>query len=375
MTPGTHAAKAEPRATVLNVNDHAATRYLVSRMLELAGYQVLEASSGQEALALAHQLPDLVLLDVEMPDIDGYEVCRRLRGREETQGLLIAHLSAASITREDRIRGLAYGADAYWTTPFEEEELLANIDALLRLQRRAQDAIRVRDDFLSVAAHELKTPLTALRLHLERTFLLGTRTKAETVPKASLDKGLSASLRQLTRLQQLLDTLLDVSRVSSRRLKLEVSTVDLVDVAREVHQRLEPTARSLGVELQLELPSGPIVLFGDRLRLEQVLYNLLTNALKYGSGKAVLLRVEEREDMAALCVKDHGIGIALEDQARIFERFERATHTQQSGSLGLGLYIAKEIVTAHGGTIVVDSTPGEGATFQVLLPLRRTERY
>ncbi|ADO71280.1 hybrid sensor histidine kinase/response regulator [Stigmatella aurantiaca] len=374
-TSGNNEARTEPKAIVLNVNDHAATRYLVSRMLDLAGYQVLEASSGQEALVLATQLPDLVLLDVEMPDIDGYEVCRRLRGSEETQGLLIAHLSAVSITREDRIRGLAYGADAYWTTPFEEEELLANIEALLRLQRRAQDAIRVRDDFLSVAAHELKTPLTALRLHLERTFFLTTRTKTDTVPKASLDKGLSASLRQLSRLQQLLDTLLDVSRVSNRRLKLEVGTVDLADVAREVHQRLEPAARALDTEIQLELPAGPLVLFGDRLRMEQVLNNLLTNALKYGNGKPVLLRVEAREDMAVICVKDQGIGIAVQDQARIFERFERATPTQQSGSLGLGLYIAREIVSAHGGTIAVDSQSGHGATFQVLLPLRRLERY
>ncbi|SET47585.1 hybrid sensor histidine kinase/response regulator [Stigmatella erecta] len=362
---------AEPRATVLNVNDHAATRYMVSRMLEMAGYQVLEASTGYEALAIAPQRPDLVLLDVEMPDIDGYEVCRRLRGSEETQDLLIAHLSAVSITREDRIRGLAFGADAYWTTPLEEEELLANIEALLRLQRRAQDAIRVRDEFLSVAAHELRTPLTALRLNLERARLLTTRS----APKENLDKGLSAALRQLSRLQQLLDTLLDVSRVANRRLKLEVGTVDLVDAAREIAQRFEPAARAGGVDLQLQLPDTPVVLFGDRLRLEQVLNNLLANALKYGDGKPVRLCVEERDDMAALRVSDNGIGIAPEDQSRIFERFERATNTEQSGSLGLGLYIAKEIVSAHGGSITVDSQPGQGATFQVLLPLRRTEQY
>ncbi|WP_317987308.1 hybrid sensor histidine kinase/response regulator [Stigmatella hybrida] len=370
-TPGPNAQTAEPKATVLNVNDHAATRYMVSRMLSMAGYQVLEASTGHEALAIAIQKPDLVLLDVEMPDIDGYEVCRRLRKHEETQGLLIAHLSAVSITREDRIRGLAYGADAYWTTPLEEEELLANIEALLRLQRRAQEAIRVRDEFLSVAAHELKTPLTALRLNLERTLLLAQRAGTQ-VP---LDKALHASLRQLSRLQQLLDALLDVSRVSSRRLKLEVGTVDMVELTREMAQRLEAAARTAEVDLQLELPSEPLVLIGDRLRLEQVLNNLLTNALKYGDGKPVCLRVEEREDMAALQVKDQGIGIAPADQSRIFERFERATTTEQSGSLGLGLYIAREIVSAHGGTITVDSQPGQGSTFQVLLPLRRTEPY
>jgi two-component system, sensor histidine kinase and response regulator len=364
-------ATTEPRATVLNVNDHEATRYLVTRMLSMAGYQVLEASTGREALDIATRKPDLVLLDVEMPDIDGYEVCRRLRGHEETQNLLIAHLSAVSVTREDRIRGLAYGADAYWTTPLEEEELLANIEALLRLQRRAQDAIRVRDDFLSVAAHELRTPLTALRLNLERTLLLSQRNGA----RVPLDKALHASMRQLSRLQQLLDTLLDVSRVSSRRLKLEVGTVELVDMAREMAQRFEPSARAAEVDLLLELPAEPLVLIGDRLRLEQVLNNLLANALKYGSGKPVRLRVKQHEDMASIQVSDQGIGIPPEDHARIFERFERATSIEQSGSLGLGLYIAKEIVSAHGGTITVDSQHGQGATFQVLLPLRRTERY
>jgi signal transduction histidine kinase len=362
-------------ATVLNVNDHPATLYLTSQTLRGAGYRVLEATSGEEALRLASGQPDLVLLDVHLPDLDGYEVCRRLRAQEGTRDLLIAHLSAVSVTREDRIRGLAQGADAYWTTPIEAEELLANIEALLRLQGRARDAVCARDEFLSIAAHELKTPLTVLRLHLERLNHLAAREASETLPRSAVEKGLTPALRQLTRLQQLLDMLLDVSRVGDRRLQLDVGTVELVEVTRDVAQRLEPQARGAGVELRLELPAEPIVLFGDRLRLEQVLNNLLTNAIKYGGGRPVHLHVEEQTDDAVLTVRDEGIGIALEDQARIFQRFERATSTRQSDSLGLGLYIAKELVTAHGGTITVQSAPGQGATFQVRLPLRRTERY
>ncbi len=348
---------------------------MVSHMLRMAGYQVLEATTGREALAIAAGRPDLVLLDVHLPDIDGYQVCRRLRAQEETRDLLIAHLSAVSVQREDRIRGLAHGADAYWTTPMEEEELLANIEALLRLQKRAQDAIRARDDFLSVAAHELKTPLTALRLNLERTLYLTTRGPAETLPKQSVEKSLSPALRQIARLQQLLDALLDISRVTSHRLRLDVSAVDMVELVAELASRLEVPARAAGVELHFELPHEPLILFGDRLRLEQVLTNLVTNAIKYGAGRPVHIFVAERPEMAALHVRDQGIGIAPEDQARIFDRFVRATHTRQSESLGLGLYIAKEIVTAHGGTISVTSEPGHGATFEVLLPLRRTERY
>jgi signal transduction histidine kinase len=348
---------------------------MVSHMLRMAGYQVLEASTGKQALAIAAGRPDLVLLDVHLPDIDGYEVCRRLRADEETRDLLIAHLSAVSVQREDRIRGLAQGADAYWTTPMEEEELLANIEALLRLQKRAQDAVRARDEFLTVAAHELKTPLTVLRLHLERALYLTARSPSETIPKASAEKSLTPALRQIDRLQQLLDALLDVSRVTAHRLRLDVSAVDLVEIVGEMALRLETQARAAGVELQFEMPHEPIVIFGDRLRLEQVLNNLVTNAIKYGAGRPVGIHLEEREEQAAILVRDQGIGVAPEDQARIFGRFERATATRQSESLGLGLYIAKEIVTAHGGTITVISESGKGATFQVLLPLRRTERY
>ncbi|WP_044193716.1 hybrid sensor histidine kinase/response regulator [Hyalangium minutum] len=364
-----------PKATILNVNDHPATLYMVSHMLRMAGYQVLEAKNGKQALSIAEGRPDLVLLDVHLPDIDGYEVCRRLRNHEETQDLLIAHLSAVSVQREDRIRGLAHGADAYWTTPMEEEELLANIEALLRLQSRAQGAIRERDEFLSVAAHELKTPLTALRLHLERTLYLTTRGATETIPKTTVEKSLTPALRQIDRLQQLLDTLLDVSRVTSHKLRLDISALDLVELTGDLALRLEAQARAVGVELQFELHHEPIILFGDRLRLEQVLTNLVTNAIKYGGGRPVQIHVEERPEWAVILVRDHGIGIAPQDQARIFDRFERATTARQSESLGLGLYIAKEIVTAHGGTISVTSEPGQGATFQVLLPLRRTERY
>jgi two-component system sensor histidine kinase/response regulator len=373
--PGQTGERPPPRATILNVNDHPATLYMVSHMLRMAGYQVLEASTGGQALTIAAGRPDLVLLDVELPDIDGYEVCRRLRANEETKDLLIAHLSAVSVKREDRIRGLAQGADAYWTTPMEEEELLANIEALLRLQGRAQDAIQVRDEFLSVAAHELKTPLTALRLNLERALYLTTRGPAETLPKSSVEKSLKPAVRQLERLQLLLEALLDVSRVTNRRLRLDVSAVDLVEIVGDMAQRLEAEARVAGVQLQFELPREPLIIFGDRLRLEQVLNNLMSNAIKYGEGKPVTVRLEERPEVAVLTVIDQGIGIATQDQARIFDRFERATSSRQSESLGLGLYIVKEIVTAHGGSITVESKPGAGSAFQVQLPLRRTDRY
>lgn len=373
--PGQTEEPPRPRATILNVNDTPSVLYLNSLLLKGAGYHVVEAVNGREALRLASGRPDLILLDVHMPDIDGYEVCRRLRAQEETKDLLIAHLSAVSVSREDRVRGLAQGADAYWTTPIEEEELLANIEALMRLQSRAQTAVRARDEFLSIAAHELKTPITALRLNLERILHRVSREPEETLPRSLVQTGMAPALRQLERLQQLLDALLDVSRAAIHRLKLDVETVDLAELAREVAQRLAAPARAAGVEVTLALPPEPAILFGDHVRLEQVVTNLLTNAFKYGGGLPVRLQVQEREDTVVLTVKDQGIGIAPQDQVRIFNRFERAAGAGQSEGLGLGLFIAREIVTAHGGTITVESQPGHGAAFEVVLPRRRTERY
>ena len=373
--PGHTEEAPRPRATILNVNDTPSVLYLNSLLLKGAGYHVVEAMNGREALRLASGRPDLILLDVHMPDIDGYEVCRRLRAQEETKDLLIAHLSAVSVSREDRVRGLAQGADAYWTTPIEEEELLANIEALMRLQTRAQAAVRARDEFLSIAAHELKTPITALRLNLERILYRIAREPGDTLPRSLIQSSMTPALQQLGRLQQLLDALLDVSRAAIQRLKLDVETVDLAELARDVAGRLAAPARAAGVELKLALPPEPAILFGDRLRLEQVVTHLLTNAFKYGGGKPVHLQVEELEDTVALTVKDQGIGIAPQDQARIFNRFERAAGAGQSDGLGLGLFIAKEIVTAHGGTLSVESQPGQGSAFGVVLPRRRTERY
>ncbi|MCP3143188.1 hybrid sensor histidine kinase/response regulator [Pyxidicoccus xibeiensis] len=373
--PGLTTEEPRPKATILNVNDTPAVLYLHSLVLKGAGYQVVEASSGMEALRLAAGRPDMVLLDVHMPDIDGYEVCRRLRAQEGTKDLLIAHLSSVSVSREDRVRGLAQGADAYWTSPMEDEELLANVEALLRLQGRAQAAVRARDEFLSIAAHELKTPITALRLHLERVVHQSSRAPSGTLPLATLEASTLPALRQLARLQQLLDTLLDVSRVGSHRMTLQVETLDLVELIQDVTQRLSVQARAADVELQLELPPGQVIHFGDRLRLEQVLSNLLTNAFKYGSGRPVHVQLREQDDALLLTVRDHGIGISPQDHARIFNRFVRADGAREADGLGLGLFIAKEIVTAHGGTITVDSQQGQGATFQVRLPRHRTERY
>ncbi|MBN8231811.1 hybrid sensor histidine kinase/response regulator [Corallococcus macrosporus] len=358
--------------TVLNVNDDPATLYLLSLTLKQGGYQVLEATGGREALRLAQGRPDLVLLDVHMPDIDGYEVCRRLRASEATHDLLIAHLSSVSVRREDRVRGLAQGADAYWTRPLAEDELLANIEALLRLQTRARDAVRARDRFLSIAAHELKTPLTVLRLNLERAVEM---VVGDMEAHGPMEKRLTPAVRHLTRLQNLVDSLLDVSRLSAQGIALQVDTVDFSQLVREQVERFQAPARSANVELEAVLPDAPVTLFGDPRMLEQAVGHLLSNAVKFGQGRPAKARLSTQDGQAVLAVEDQGVGIAPQDHARIFRRFERVQSDGRFEGLGLGLYLAQEITAAHDGTLTVKSALGQGACFELRLPLHRTQRY
>ncbi|MCP3139901.1 CHASE domain-containing protein [Pyxidicoccus xibeiensis] len=236
-----------------------------------------------------------------------------------------------------------------------------------RLASEARAAVRVRDEFLSVAAHELRTPLTSLKLQLQllyRQLRQGTPLDA-----ARVERGVDSCERQTTRLSQLVDSLLDVSRLASGRMELQLEPLELGEVVRELVRRFESDAQQADVRLTVDAPE-PVSGQWDRLRLEQVLTNLVSNALKYGHGAPVDVRVRGDGTHARLEVTDRGIGIAPEDLRRIFERFERAVSSRHYGGLGLGLFITRELVEALGGHISVESLPGQGATFTVRLPLR-----
>lgn len=235
-----------------------------------------------------------------------------------------------------------------------------------RLYRQSQEAVRLREDFLSVASHELHTPLTPLRLHLQ-TLQRALAASADGLAAGLMPK-VDKALRQVKRLSQLVDDLLDVSRLTSGRLRLQLEDVDLLELTRDLIERFAEQARTAGCPLHVTTESAPIG-YWDRMRLEQVLTNLVTNALKYGVGQPVELHVAAAGGRAYWSIRDHGIGIAAQDLDRIFGRFERAVSTRQYGGLGLGLYISREIVRALGGDIQVESQPGDGALFTVELPL------
>jgi len=237
-----------------------------------------------------------------------------------------------------------------------------------RLYSEAQAAVAARDEFLSIASHELRTPLTALRLALENMRRVSSRDAIEKLSPEYVERVLETAERQGHRLENLVAALLDVSRIQMGRLELDVEEVDLASVVFDAAASLEDEARQTGSTI--EVRGEPVRGSWDRLRVSQVVTNLLANAVKYGAGKPVEMEFGPHGEGARLVVRDHGIGIAPADLPQIFERFERAVSSRNYGGLGLGLYIVRRIIEAHGGTISVDSTPGEGSAFYVELPFR-----
>jgi signal transduction histidine kinase len=226
-------------------------------------------------------------------------------------------------------------------------------------------AVEARDQFLSVAAHELRTPLTALQLQVQ--MLSRVVAREETLARVMVQERVARVERQLGRVVELVETLLDVTRLQAARLDLRHEEVDLAAVTQEVTERARPAAQAVGSSLRAETEA----LAGryDRSRVDQILTNLLSNAVKYGGGKPILVTLARSGEQVSLTVADEGMGIAVADQARIFQRFERAVAGHRVAGLGLGLWISRQLADAMGGTLTVESDVGRGARFTLLLPL------
>jgi PAS domain S-box-containing protein len=242
--------------------------------------------------------------------------------------------------------------------------VIQDITALKETEQKLREAVRARDEFLQIASHELKTPLTLLQLQLD---LMARALEKSGDQSERLAERLEKASRQTARLTHLIESLLDVSRISAGKVPLQLEEFDFAEMVRDVAERFRPEADRAGCALTVRADA---VLLGcwDRLRAEQVVSNLLSNAIKYGAGKPVDVAVGARDGVVWLTVADQGIGIAEEALGRIFERFERAVSMRHFGGLGLGLFIARQVIDAHGGTIAVRSQPGAGAIFTVRLP-------
>lgn len=295
------------------------------------------------------------------------------------RGALVRHGEHQAAVVPLVARGLVLGTLAAARAAWTEEDLRVLEDlgeraalavAAARHVRAAEEAIRQRDEFLSVASHELRTPLQSLGLIVQGLQVQARRAGglARARPEA-LDRALQTLARQQRRLSRLVDALLDVTRLAAGKLHLELEPVDLTLVARDVLELFAGEATAAGVAVTLHAP-GPVIGRWDRGRLEQVVANLLSNALKYGAGRPVDVTIEADARRARLSVRDRGIGMDPGTQGQIFQRFKRGVSARHYGGLGLGLFISRQIVEALGGAVHVASAPGAGATFTVELPLR-----
>jgi PAS domain S-box-containing protein len=235
------------------------------------------------------------------------------------------------------------------------------------LERDLRSAVRARDEFLSVASHELRTPITALQLTLDSLVRVAATDTTPDDRLTRIGRYATRACDKTAHLTELVNTLLDISRLSDGRLTLQREPLELGPLVRRVVERQREAAAQAGCALHLSLESEPRGRW-DGFRIEQVVGNLLSNALKYGVGQPVEVTVSATTGGARLVVADRGIGIAATDQPRVFERFERFVPARNYGGFGLGLWISREIVLAHGGTIRLESTPGTGSTFIVELP-------
>jgi len=487
-----------PPITIMLVDDDEAKRYSVARILRRAYYQVKEVVTGAEALRAVAEKPDLIILDVKLPDISGFEICRRIKADPSTANIPVLHMSTTFVDIEDKVHGLDGGADAYLTDILEPIELIATVKALLRT-RNAEEAAQLKvrqwqttfdaindgiillgvdgrilqvnkalvrimgtspqepigmtfheflqidpdsqgspfvrmmetgiresvelmranrwlkvavdpvhgpdgsisgalsiisnitdrrileeqlrsranelaaadarkDEFLAMLAHELRNPLAPILNSLEVIRLIGP-------VERGVEQALAIAGRQVRHMARLLDDLLDVSRFTRGKIRLHFIPINLIEVVQHAVDSVKPRALSQEQTLVVKIPPGPIRLDGDPTRLEQVIGNLLNNAVKYSDkGGTIELQVYLEDGFAVIRVRDEGIGLSPDMLAHVFDLFSQADLSldRAQGGLGIGLTLVKSLVELHGGTVIATSPgPGLGSEFIVKLPLTK----
>lgn len=356
---------------ILVVDDSPDNLFLVQTILEEEGYEITLAEDGKTALQhMDASPPDLVLLDVMMPDMDGFEVTRRIRENPKLPFMPILLITA--FDQPSVVKGLDTGADDFIRKPVEVDELLARVRSLLRLKHSVDERdqiARQREDFVSWMTHDLRTPIVAA----ERMLMLFQQGALGEL-SAGMEEAITTMARSNRNLLAMVNTLLEVYRYEAGRKNLIFSPVNLQEIIKEVVQELSPLADEKKLTLSYqsdENAKGKVV--GDRMELHRVFTNLIGNAIKFTDKGSVEVRVSNspnHEDPNAAWVvvevQDTGSGIAPEDQKMVFERFRQGSH-KRSGS-GLGLHLSKRIAETHQGTIELKSEVGKGSLFVVKLP-------
>ncbi len=390
--PPKHSKTRQPteHEKILLVDDLNDNLLALEGLLRREDCEIITARSGTEALEfmLLHEFA-LALIDVQMPMMSGFELAELMRGASKTKNIPIIFVTATAEHQSFAFKGYESGAVDFLLKPLDTHAVKSKVNIFIELHRSQREqkqlllkltktqaeleqAVLIRDEFMSIASHELKTPLTSLKLQAQ----LRKRNLAKGLPDAftpeRLAKMFSADERQLERITHLIDDMLDVSRISAGHLSLRLEQFDLGALVRDLVDRSSEHFVAAGCPVSVEAPE-PVMGTWDRFRIEQVMMNLLTNAMRYGAGKSILVQVNYALDQARIVVSDHGQGIALANHERIFQKFERAVSGNEISGLGLGLYIVRQIVDAHHGSIQIVSELGQGAAFTVKLPGRESK--
>lgn len=354
---------------ILVVDDQPANIQVVGGALGRLGHEIIPASDGPTALRrMALRPPDLVLLDLLMPEMDGCEVCRRIRQNPEWKDIPVIFLSAAD-DKNFIVRALESGGVDYVTKPFNQAELLSRVKTHLAL-KAASDRLRQlaedKDELLGILAHDLKSHLGGIQMSAD---LLRDRVSRAATPD---DRTVQLAGNIAHNSGQLLGFVKEflANSAADHGVPISLKPVNLGDIARAVVQQYRESARRKELTIHAEIPGSVAPALADASALNQVLDNLLSNALKFSpAGKAITVSVTVDERHVGCCVRDQGPGFTAEDRQRMFRRYGRLSARPTGGepSTGLGLSIVRKLVQAMGGELVCDSVPGEGAAFTVRL--------
>lgn len=385
---------------LLIVDDLAENLQALSAIIRGDNRVVYQASSGEEALALMldHEFA-LAILDVQMPGMDGFELAKLMRSTVRTRHIPIVFVTAAASEQRFDFRGYESGAVDFLYKPLDVDAVKSKVNVFVALhqqrletqrqvmaleqsrkeqetllhqlqqtQEQLEQSILMRDNFMSMVAHELRTPLNTLFLDVQVRTLQLERDNLAAFSKPELLKMTERDRRQIKNMIRLIDDMLDLSRISSDKLSIRPVETDLSELLERLVHDFTPQAQSAGYQLRLDILDR-VEGKWDAFRLEQIIVNLLTNAMRYGNGNPITLTLHQQGNTAVVAVRDQGHGISPEDQERIFQAFERGQGNQVKSGLGLGLYIAQQLAEAHAGSIAVQSTLNAGSTFTLSLPL------
>ena len=370
-------------ARILVVDDNEAARFIKVQILRRADYVVTEARTGGEALAAVRaQRPDLAVLDVNLPDISGFDVCRQIKAEFNTPGIQVLQVSQTAVTEQDRAHGLDQGADMYLIEPFGAPVLLATVRALLRVRQaeadleralasekaareEAERANHMKDAFVAMVSHELRTPLNAVTGAI---WLLRHGARNQT----NYDRAVDVLERNAQVQVQLIDDLLDISRIAAGKLDVKAQPVDLEAVVRNAAEAAAASPAHQRKNIALGVQTAPATVRGDAARLEQVVSNVLNNAFQFTPARGRIdVTCGVAGGRAFVRVSDTGTGIDPDVLPHVFERFRQGNETSgRERGLGLGLAIVNHLVQRHDGDISLESEgSGKGTTCTITLPL------